>query len=166
MFYKRLCDVYEDEIRRLSEEFGSVEIAKTLARADRKLIRFYVPDEYTWREIRKVTKNLGERLTLALREIAKENPKLQGVIDIVDFATAAGQTLAFDSRVRGNLPSRFHAPKEARWCFEDWRRVMVRIQECLRENPDVVGFFRWLSEVRYGAGYAIPYGRFLDVYYF
>ena len=77
-----------------------------------------------------------------------------------------GQTLAFDSRVRGNLPSRFHAPKEARWCFEDWRRVMVRIQECLRENPDVVGFFRWLSEVRYGAGYAIPYGRFLDIYYF
>lgn len=100
LFYKRLCDVYEDEIRRLSEEFGSLEIAKTLARTDRKLVRFYVPDEYSWREIRKVTKNLGERLTLALREIAKENPKLQGVIDIVDFnATAAGQRIIDDGRL-------------------------------------------------------------------
>jgi len=97
LFYKRLCDVYEDEIRRLSEEFGDEETAKTLARSDRKLIRFYIPDEYTWREIRKVTTNLGERLTLALREIAKENPKLQGVIDIMDFnATAAGQRILDD----------------------------------------------------------------------
>ena len=97
LFYKRLCDVYEDEIRRLAEEFGDIEAAKTLVRSDRKLIRFYIRDEYTWREIRKVTTNLGERLTLALREIAKENPKLQGVIDIVDFnATTAGQRIIDD----------------------------------------------------------------------
>lgn len=97
LFYKRLCDVYEDEVRRLSEEFGDEETAKTLVRSDRKLIRFYIPDEYTWREIRKVTTNLGERLTLALKEIAKENPKLQGVIDIMDFnATAAGQRILND----------------------------------------------------------------------
>ncbi len=97
LFYKRLCDVYEDELKRLSEEFGDKETAKTLARSDRKLIRFYIPDEYTWLEIRKVTKDLGERLTMALREIAKENPRLQGVIDIVDFnATAAGQRIIDD----------------------------------------------------------------------
>ncbi len=97
LFYKRLCDVYEDEIKRLAEEFGDKETAKALVKSDRKLIRFYIPDEYTWREIRKVTTNLGERLTLALREIAKENPKLQGVIDIMDFnATAAGQRILDD----------------------------------------------------------------------
>jgi len=97
LFYKRLCDVYEDELRKLSEEFGDRETAKTLAESDRKLIRFYIPNEYSWQEIRKVTTNLGERLTLALREIAKENPKLQGVIDIVDFnATAAGQRIIDD----------------------------------------------------------------------
>lgn len=28
IFYKRLCDVYEDEIKRLAEEFGNEEIAK------------------------------------------------------------------------------------------------------------------------------------------
>jgi type I restriction enzyme M protein len=97
LFYKRLCDVYEDELKRLSGEFGDKETAKMLAKSDRKLIRFYIPDEYTWHEIRKVTTNLGERLALTLREIAKENPKLQGVIDIVDFnATAAGQRIIDD----------------------------------------------------------------------
>jgi len=97
LFYKRLCDVHDDELKELAKDYGGLEIAKELARSDRKLIRFYIPDEYTWSEIRKVTTNLGERLTLALREIAKENPKLQGVIDIVDFnATAAGQRIIDD----------------------------------------------------------------------
>jgi len=97
LFYKRLCDVYEDELKELAKEYGDLNIAEELAKSDRKLIRFYIPDEYTWREIRKVTTNLGEGLTLALREISKENPKLQGVIDIVDFnATAAGQRIIDD----------------------------------------------------------------------
>lgn len=97
LFYKRLCDVYEDELKQLTTDYGDLDVAKELVKSDRKLIRFYIPDEYTWRETRKVTTNLGERLTLALREIAKENPKLQGVIDIVDFnATAAGQRIIDD----------------------------------------------------------------------
>lgn len=102
LFYKRLCDVYEDEIKKLAKEFGDEKKAKLLAASDRKLIRFYIPDEYTWREISKVTTNSAERLTLALREIAKDNPKLKGVIDIVDFnATAAGQRIIDDSRLSG-----------------------------------------------------------------
>lgn len=97
LFYKRLCDVYEDEMKELAKDYGDLKIAKELAKSDRKLIRFYIPDEYTWKEISKVTTNLGERLTLALREIAKENSKLEGVIDIVDFnATAVGQRIIDD----------------------------------------------------------------------
>jgi type I restriction enzyme M protein len=97
LFYKRLCDVYEDELNELAKAYKSVEAAKTLAKSDRRLIRFYISDDCVWREIRRVTTNLGERLTLALREIAKENPKLQGVIDIVDFnATTAGQRIIDD----------------------------------------------------------------------
>jgi len=53
-----------------------------------------------WENIRKITVNLGEKLTEALRKIAKENPKLQGVIDIVDFnATQAGQRIIDDDRL-------------------------------------------------------------------
>jgi type I restriction enzyme M protein len=97
LFYKRLCDVYEDELKELAKEYNDLETAKELVKSDRKLIRFYISDGYTWHEIRKVTTNLGESLTFALREIAKENPKLQGVIDIVDFnATAAGQRIIDD----------------------------------------------------------------------
>lgn len=97
LFYKRLCDVYEDEIKKLSKEFLSTEFVKLLVKSDRKLVRFFIPEEHTWREIRKVTTNLGERLTEALRGIARENPKLQGVIDIKDFnETSAGQRIISD----------------------------------------------------------------------
>ena len=100
IFYKRLCDVYEDEIKKLAEEFGSEEIAKKLVSKDRKLIRFYVPEDCLWRNIRKITTGIGEKLTEALRKIAKENPKLQGVIDIVDFnATQAGQRIISDEHI-------------------------------------------------------------------
>jgi len=99
LFYKRLCDVYEDEIKGFVREkvFLSGEFAKLFVKSDRKLIRFYIPEEYTWQEIRKVTTNLGGRLTEALRGIARENPKLQGVIDIKDFnEISAGQRIISD----------------------------------------------------------------------
>jgi len=100
IFYKRLCDVYEDEIKRLAEEFGNEEIAKKLVSKDRKLIRFYIPEDYLWRNIRKITTGIGEKLTEVLRKIAKENPKLQGVIDVVDFnATQAGQRIISDEHI-------------------------------------------------------------------
>jgi type I restriction enzyme M protein len=100
IFYKRLCDVYEDEIGKLVKELGSEEVAKRLVAQDRKLIRFYIPEGCLWGDIRKITTGIGEKLTEALRKIAKENPKLQGVIDIVDFnATQAGQRIISDEHI-------------------------------------------------------------------
>jgi len=100
LFYKRLSDVYEDEVCRLREELGDEAMARQLARQDRVLTRFYIPNGYTWPEVRKSTVRLGERLTEAMREIAKENPKLAGVIDIVDFnAIAAGQRILDDDNL-------------------------------------------------------------------
>ena len=97
LFYKRLSDVYEDELGKLSQEFGDEVWARQLAQEDRALIRFYIPNGYTWPEVRKSPVRLGERLTEAMRAISKENPKLVGVIDIVDFnATAAGQRILDD----------------------------------------------------------------------
>ena len=100
IFYKRLCDAYEDEIRKLTEEFRSEDIAKKLMEKDRRLIRFYIPEDCLWKNIRKITTGVGEKLTEALRKIARENPKLQGVIDIVDFnATQAGQRIISDEHI-------------------------------------------------------------------
>ena len=100
LFFKRLSDVFEDEEERLKAEFGDETIAREIIEQDRKLVRFYLPDGCAWKDIRKVTKNLGEELTKALRRTAKENPKLQGVIDIVDFnATVSGERIIDDGRL-------------------------------------------------------------------
>ncbi len=95
LFYKRLCDVFADEVARLAGEFG--EDAREMVEYDRVLTRFYIPGEHTWDQVRRSPANLGERLTDAMKAIARENPKLQGVIDRRDFnATEAGQRLLED----------------------------------------------------------------------
>ena len=100
IFYKRLCDVYEDELKELAKEFGSLEEAKEAAKYDRDLVRFYIPEKYLWNNIRKSTTRLGEKLTEAMKAIAKENPKLEGVIDVADFnATQAGERIISDERL-------------------------------------------------------------------
>lgn len=97
LFYKRLSDVYADEVERLRRELADEGLARELAREDPQLVRVYIPSGYTWPEVRKSPVELGERLTEAMREIARENPKLDGVINLVDFnATAAGQRIFDD----------------------------------------------------------------------
>lgn len=97
---KRLSDVFDDEIDRLGEKFGDREIALALADEDHSLVRFYIPAEASWDEIRKLTTNIGQSLTEVVRAVAKANPSLQGVIDIVDFnATVSGQRIIEDGRL-------------------------------------------------------------------
>lgn len=97
LFYKRLSDVYDDEIGRITGEVGDESLARELAEEDRTLVRAYIPEGYTWDAIRSSPVKLGERTTEAVREIGKENPDLKDVIDIVDYnATAAGQRILDD----------------------------------------------------------------------
>jgi len=58
IFYKRLCDVYEDEIKKLAKEFGSEEVAKRLVSQDRKLIRFYIPEDCLWENVKRLLREL------------------------------------------------------------------------------------------------------------
>lgn len=95
VFIKRLSDVFEDEIARLTEIYGDVETARTVLEADHSLVRFYIPPEATWPVVSgrqkfdwpegKRPKTLGEQLTSTVRAITRANPSLQGVIDIVDY---------------------------------------------------------------------------------
>ena len=95
VFIKRLSDVFEDEVARLTEQFGDEETARAVIEADPSLVRFYIPQEATWAVVsRRKTfdwpedrkpRTLGEQLTTTIRAIAKANPSLQGVIDIVDY---------------------------------------------------------------------------------
>lgn len=101
LFLKRLSDVFDDEIDRLAEQFGSREDALSTAELDHSLLRFYLPPESRWSAIAGRTpyewplddrgrstrpKDVGEHLTKAVRAVVRYNPDLSGVIDIVDFA--------------------------------------------------------------------------------
>jgi len=104
VFLKRLSDVFDDEVTRLGEEFGGRETAQQLVEHDHELVRFYVPLAARWQHLSKLTTSLGEGLTDAVRAISRENPRLAGVIDVVDFnATQAGQRIVGDDRLRDLL---------------------------------------------------------------
>jgi type I restriction enzyme M protein len=101
IFVKRLSDVFEDEVKRVAEKFGDEKTARDLIGDDHSLVRFYIPPRSEWAEIRKITSKVGEKLTEALRAISKQNPSLQGVIDIVDFnATISGERIVDDGKLQ------------------------------------------------------------------
>lgn len=96
LFLKRLSDVFDDEIDRLAEEYGDRGTALEIAEGDHSLLRFYLPPEARWGVIsgretfnwaaEEKPKDIGEHLTKAVRAVAKQNPSLSGVINVVDFA--------------------------------------------------------------------------------
>jgi type I restriction enzyme M protein len=95
VFIKRLSDVFDDEVARLTETYGDPGTAGAVLEADHSLVRFYIPPEARWPVVsRRVAfgwpegrrpRTLGEQLTQTVRAIARANPSLQGVIDIVDY---------------------------------------------------------------------------------
>ncbi len=101
IFLKRLSDVFDEEIEKLAEEYGDKKTAEAFVEQDHTLVWFYIPKKARWQEIVKQSKGLGEFLTDAVRAIARENPQLQGVIDIKDFnETAAGQRIINDESLK------------------------------------------------------------------
>ncbi|MBI4331878.1 MAG: SAM-dependent DNA methyltransferase [Chloroflexi bacterium] len=76
LFYKRLCDVYDEETRdALQESGGDAEFA-----AYRENHRFQIPREAHWREMRQSATDVGRALHTAMRAIETANPdKLYGI---------------------------------------------------------------------------------------
>ncbi len=106
IFTKRLCDVFDDELNRIAKAVGSRKKAFAFVKADHKLVRFYLPlvpddpEQPVWSVIRKLSDRIGEGVTTHMRDIARENPLLQGIIDRVDFnATTHGQRDLDDDRL-------------------------------------------------------------------
>jgi len=112
VFIKRLSDVFEDEVERLTETYSDAETARAVLEADHSLVRFYIPREATWPVVSgrqkfewpaaKTPKTLGEQLTNTVRAIVRANPSLQGVIDIVDYnETRNGEREVSDDALHG-----------------------------------------------------------------
>ena len=77
-----------------------------------------------------------------------------------------GQTLAFDSRVREHCPRSYGVPRYfSKWTLREWISVMHEFSRHLNNNIDCMEALRNESERRYGHNFIVPYGRFLDIYY-
>jgi type I restriction enzyme M protein len=76
LFYKRLCDVFDEEtVTALKDSGGDQDFALFPENH-----RFQIPAEAHWREIRKVSRDVGRGLQQAMRAIETANPdKLFGI---------------------------------------------------------------------------------------
>ncbi len=81
LFYKRLCDVWEEEYEERLAEYDDAELA-----ADPEEHRFHIPEGCFWRDVRKESVDIGTILNTSFRAIEDANPRLKGVFQDVDFA--------------------------------------------------------------------------------
>ena len=111
IFYKRLSNVFDDEFAEQVAEFGDEESAREIIEADHEdalknerppIVRFYIPEQYSWKQLRNHPPDgsLGEFATDAMREVARMNPLLRGVLDVRDFnEQQSGQRILDDDRL-------------------------------------------------------------------
>jgi len=72
LFYKRICDVYDEEFERaLEESDGDMEYA-----AFDENHHFQVPEVAHWKTVRQTTTNVGQALQSAMHKIEQKNPEM------------------------------------------------------------------------------------------
>lgn len=75
LFFKRICDVYDEECQRILEEYGDEEALEF-----EENHRFQVPKGSHWSDVRAVSENVGVAIVDAFRKIENANlDKLQGI---------------------------------------------------------------------------------------
>ncbi len=87
MFYKRLCDQWENEAdeaiaeqeRQQGRHFTEAQKAIFRARGEH---RFNIPDGSRWGDVLAVSENIGQKLTEAMRAVATANDELRGVFTV------------------------------------------------------------------------------------
>jgi hypothetical protein len=83
-----------------------------------------------------------------------------------------GQTLAFDSINRMNINKDWslqcinHIELRNRWTYSYWKSVMQDFQRELLQQPNIIDYCGSHSNVAFGSNSIIPYGRYLDIYYY
>ncbi|MFB5496517.1 type I restriction-modification system subunit M [Enterococcus casseliflavus] len=74
LFFKRLCDVHDEETNRIIEKYG--EEALTWE----EVHQFNIPEGSHWKDVRNVSKNVGKAIVDAFHKIEGANPeKLRGI---------------------------------------------------------------------------------------
>lgn len=144
--------VLKDSLERISDAYDHIR-GYTLLEFDE------IPDEpleLIWHELGRAKEDRGNRNSNGYYYIVSISKPLMFLW---------GQTLAFDSIVRTHVPWPCNVPKDNRWRFEEWKKVMESFQEGLKQQPDCVELFKEESRKKYGTDFLVPYGQFLDLYY-
>ena len=75
LFFKRICDVYDEECQQILAEYGDEEALEW-----EENHRFIVPKGAHWKNVRSVSENIGVAITEAFRKIESANSDmLQGI---------------------------------------------------------------------------------------
>ena len=82
LFYKRISDSWDEEYKKVLEEFGDEELAKS----DHNH-RFQVPKDCRWEVVQKQAEGIGHKLNEIFDKLTNANsPKLDKIFDDLDFA--------------------------------------------------------------------------------
>ncbi len=76
MFFKRICDVYDEETEKALAEYGDdIDLYP-----EEELHTFIVPKGHHWNDVRQVTEDVGRAIVTAFKEIEKANgEKMTGI---------------------------------------------------------------------------------------
>lgn len=74
LFFKRICDVYDEEFEDAMEQVGDEELAK-----GDMFHRIQIPANCHWKDVFAETKDIGQALKDSFRGIELENPQLHGI---------------------------------------------------------------------------------------
>ena len=83
-----------------------------------------------------------------------------------------GQTLAFDSLNRVNIRKDIslqltHTLQNmSRWTYSYWKAIMQDFQRELLRKPEIINYCQSNSHIVFGSNSIVPYGRYLDIYYY
>ncbi len=80
LFFKRLCDVWEEEYQERLARYGDPDRA-----AESTEHRFHLPAHAAWAAVRQQKTDIGRHLNAAFRAIEEANPRLTGVFQDVNF---------------------------------------------------------------------------------
>jgi len=74
LFFKRICDVYDEEYTEALEQIGDAELAKS-----KMFHRIQIPEQCHWQHVFNQTKDIGQTLKEAFRGIELANEHLHGI---------------------------------------------------------------------------------------
>jgi len=128
--------------------------------------------KYTLLEFGNIPHEILEKIWHELGRVKEKdgNRNRQGYYSAISISKPLlliwGQTPAFDSHVRKHIPTDYNVPKySCYWNLDSWTRTMREFSAKLRSNEETVEFLNDESRKLYGEKTIVPYGRFVDIYY-